>query len=152
MQARASSGALFALLSNWLKLVETPLVKSDARAGVHRSASVAGGRLETLLSASPSNDEAGLAWAIELLAQEQIGPAMRRYILAGRPPGQGRSAGPVVCSCFGVRHAEIEDAVKEGRDSVEAVGGALRAGTNCGSCRPEIPEDRRSLSKRGSPP
>ena len=130
--------ALFALLSNWLKLVETPLVKSDARAGVHRSASVAGGRLEILLSASRSNDEPGLAWAIELLAQERIDAATRRYILAGRAPGQGEGGGPVVCSCFGVRQAVIEDAVKQGRASVEAVGDALRAGTNCGSCRPEI--------------
>jgi assimilatory nitrate reductase catalytic subunit len=130
--------ALYALLLNWLRLVETPLEKSDARAGVHRSASVARGRLETLLSIGPASDEPGLAWAIELLAQERIDPAMRRYILAGRAPGEGKSGGPLVCSCFGVRQAEIEHAVRQGSQTVDAVGRASRAGTNCGSCRPEI--------------
>ena len=131
-------GAIFALLSNWLRRVETPLMKTNASAGVHRAASIVDGRLELLLSASPSNDEVGLDWAIELLAQERVDPAMRRYVLAGRSPGQSKGSGPLVCSCFGVRHAEIEDAVKQGRGSVEAVGIALLAGTNCGSCRPEI--------------
>jgi assimilatory nitrate reductase catalytic subunit len=33
----------------------------------------------------------------------------------------------------------IERAVAEGAlDSVEAIGRALRAGTNCGSCQPEL--------------
>ncbi len=124
---------------NWLRLVETPLVKSDAQAGVHRSASVTRGRLDTLLSIGPASDEPGLAWAIELLAQERIDPAMRRYILAGR--GAGREQGqqePLVCSCFGVRQAEFADAVRQGSQNVDAVGRASRAGTNCGSCRPEI--------------
>jgi assimilatory nitrate reductase catalytic subunit len=130
--------ALHALMSNWLKLAETPLAKSDARAGVHRSASLTRGRLETLLSTGPARDEAGLAWAIELLAQERIDAATRPYILAGRAPGQGKGGGPLVCACFGVRRAAIEEAAGQGCDSVEAVGRALRAGTNCGSCRPEI--------------
>jgi assimilatory nitrate reductase catalytic subunit len=85
------------LLSNWLKLGAAPLVKFDARAGVRRSASVLSDRLETLLSTGPSSDETGLAWAIELLARERIDAATRRYVLAGRSPGQGKSAGTLVC-------------------------------------------------------
>jgi assimilatory nitrate reductase catalytic subunit len=130
--------ALHSLLSNWLKLAATPLVNSDARSGVRRSASVADGQLEMLLSTGPADDETGLAWAIELLAQERIDAATRRFILAGRSPGRSEGAGPVICACFGVRHAEIEAAVSRGSGSVEAVGRALRAGTNCGSCKPEI--------------
>ena len=129
---------LHSLLSNWLEPAAAPLVVSDGRAGVRRSASVVDGRLETLLSTGPSNDETGLAWAVELLAQERIGEATRRYILAGRPPGEAKSAVALVCSCFGVPQAAIEDAARAGNDSVEGIGRALRAGTDCGSCRPEI--------------
>jgi assimilatory nitrate reductase catalytic subunit len=131
-------GALHALLSNWLKLAATPLVKFDARADVRRSASLSNGRLETLLSTNPANDEAGLAWAIELLGRQRIDAATRRYVLAGGSPGQGKSAGPLICACNGVRLGEIEEALRQGSASVEDVGRALRAGTNCGSCKPEI--------------
>ena len=144
--------ALHALLSNWLRLAETPLAKSDARAGVHRAASLTRGRLETLLSTGPARDEAGLAWAMELLALERIDAATRPYILAGRAPGHSRDGGPLVCACFGVRRGAIEDAAGQGCDSVEAVGRASRAGTNCGSCRPENPRDSRSFEEGGQPP
>jgi assimilatory nitrate reductase catalytic subunit len=130
--------ALHALLSNWLNRAASPLSKSDVRAGVRRSASIASGRLEILLSTGPENDETGLAWAIELLAKEHIDAATRRYVLAGSPPGQIGSLGPLICSCFGVPRGSIDKAVRAGHDSVEAVGRILRAGTNCGSCRPEI--------------
>ncbi len=44
----------------------------------------------------------------------------------------------MICSCFAVRRAAIEAAVRDGAADVDAVGAALKAGTNCGSCRPEI--------------
>ncbi len=49
------------------------------------------------------------------------------------------SAGPIVCACFGVGLATIRDAILSGTaTSVEGIGTALRAGTNCGSCLPEL--------------
>lgn len=60
-------------------------------------------------------------------------------ILTGRPPIGRPDPGPVLCSCFGVGVNTILRAIEaEGLMSVEAVGAALEAGTNCGSCRPEI--------------
>lgn len=60
-------------------------------------------------------------------------------ILAGRPPADMSDSGPVVCACFGVGINTILTAIEtRGLMSVEAVGAALEAGTNCGSCRPEI--------------
>jgi assimilatory nitrate reductase catalytic subunit len=45
----------------------------------------------------------------------------------------------VVCACFGVGIAAIEKLIASGAvKSVEAIGQHLKAGTNCGSCRPEI--------------
>ncbi len=47
--------------------------------------------------------------------------------------------GPVLCSCFNVGVNTILTAIEQqGLCTVEAVGAALQAGTNCGSCRPEI--------------
>ena len=60
-------------------------------------------------------------------------------ILTGRPPADVPDPGPVLCSCFGIGINTIVEAVEaEGLMTVEAVGAALEAGTNCGSCKPEI--------------
>ena len=69
--------------------------------------------------------------------------------LTGRPPADVPSPGPTLCSCFGIGVNTIVEAVEtQGLISVEAVGEALGAGTNCGSCRPEIAELLRSLQTR----
>ena len=54
-------------------------------------------------------------------------------------PADRPDPGPTLCSCFGVGVNTILTAIEtDGLMSVEAVGAALSAGTNCGSCRPEI--------------
>lgn len=69
--------------------------------------------------------------------------------LTGRPPADVPNPGPVICSCFGVGVNTILDAVEtQGALSVEAIGEVLRAGTNCGSCRPEIAEILQGLTAR----
>lgn len=69
--------------------------------------------------------------------------------LTGRPPADVPNPGPVICSCFGVGVNTILDAVEtQGALSVEAIGEVLRAGTNCGSCRPEIAELLQGLTAR----
>ncbi|MEX1154347.1 (2Fe-2S)-binding protein, partial [Parvibaculum sp.] len=45
----------------------------------------------------------------------------------------------IVCACFGVGAKRIAQTVAERKlTTVASVGEALGAGTNCGSCRPEI--------------
>lgn len=51
------------------------------------------------------------------------------------PPGANS---PRVCTCFEVSEHAISEAVLSGIDTVEALGKALKCGTNCGSCIPEI--------------
>lgn len=46
--------------------------------------------------------------------------------------------GPLVCSCFSVREKQIQEAIEEGANSVEALGESLKCGTNCGSCKAEL--------------
>ncbi|HEY6259890.1 MAG TPA: nitrate reductase [Xanthobacteraceae bacterium] len=45
---------------------------------------------------------------------------------------------PVVCACFGVGLDAVRKAVNSGATSVGDIGRTLRAGTNCGSCLPEL--------------
>ncbi|MEP3845923.1 MAG: molybdopterin-dependent oxidoreductase [Paracoccaceae bacterium] len=60
-------------------------------------------------------------------------------VLTGRVPADRPDPGPVLCSCFEVGINTILTAIEtDGLHSVEAIGAALQAGTNCGSCRPEI--------------
>jgi assimilatory nitrate reductase catalytic subunit len=48
------------------------------------------------------------------------------------------ASGPIVCACFGVGLNDVRDAVAAGATDVVAVGERLKAGTNCGSCLPEL--------------
>ena len=65
--------------------------------------------------------------------------ARRAHIGNCRPRRQGGiDRGATVCACFGVGANEIAAAVTRGCTTVAAVGEALQAGTNCGSCRAEI--------------
>jgi assimilatory nitrate reductase catalytic subunit len=49
------------------------------------------------------------------------------------------ASGPVICACFGVGLATIQDALASGQAAnAEQIGKALRAGTKCGSCLPEL--------------
>ena len=66
-------------------------------------------------------------------------PEQRRTVLSGRSADGLPDAGPVVCSCFGVGLNIIREALSSGAAAdVEEIGKALRAGTNCGSCLPEL--------------
>lgn len=51
------------------------------------------------------------------------------------PPGANS---PRVCTCFEVSEYTISQAILSGVDTTEALGKALKCGTNCGSCVPEI--------------
>ena len=60
-------------------------------------------------------------------------------ILTGVTPADRPNPGPVLCACFGIGVNTILHAIEsDGLMSVEAIGAALGAGTNCGSCKPEL--------------
>ena len=46
--------------------------------------------------------------------------------------------GGEVFACFGVSRGAVEAAIAQGATSLAAVGATTRAGTNCGSCLPEL--------------
>jgi assimilatory nitrate reductase catalytic subunit len=60
-------------------------------------------------------------------------------ILAGVSGANVIDAGQTICSCFDVGVNTLVDAIETGQaNSLDAIGNLLQAGTNCGSCRPEI--------------
>ncbi len=61
------------------------------------------------------------------------------HVLAGRPGAAHVDPGPTICACFSVGVNTIVSAVEQQNlISIEQIGAALSAGTNCGSCRPEL--------------
>jgi assimilatory nitrate reductase catalytic subunit len=75
-------------------------------------------------------------WIAAQLAQSK---ASAPELLAGRPMGAQADRGPIICICFNVGETTIRNAIADQTlSSIEAVGCALGAGTNCGSCRPAI--------------
>jgi assimilatory nitrate reductase catalytic subunit len=111
----------------------------DPAVGRYRAAMLNGERLQLALYIAP--DSAGLpsrAGPVALFAQERITQAQRRAVLAGRDPGRSAETGPIVCACHGVGRAAIDAAIADGCRTTGALGERLKAGTNCGSCLPEL--------------
>jgi assimilatory nitrate reductase catalytic subunit len=110
----------------------------DFGGGVYRAASFAGMRIETCLFVGPAHDAGDLDVVKTLFAAESLSDDQRRLLLSGRPIEGVASTGPVVCACFGVGRASICDAIASGARSAADIGARLKAGTNCGSCIPEL--------------
>jgi assimilatory nitrate reductase catalytic subunit len=68
-------------------------------------------------------------------------------LLSGKSIDGLASAGPIVCACFGIGRTTICDAIAAGAGSAAQIGVQLKAGTNCGSC---IPELKRLIAQAGA--
>ncbi len=114
-----------------------PIAYMDAGAGVRRVAFLdAEGRLDGAILAGPRPVAAARAWLAAILSEDAPDCAT---LLAGRAGAAAPDPGPTVCACFGVGLHDIVRAIaSQGLADVDAVGKALSAGANCGSCRPEI--------------
>lgn len=58
--------------------------------------------------------------------------------LSGRMRKDQPDPGAVVCACFNVGLNTLQAAVNDGASTVAALGTVTFAGTNCGSCKPEL--------------
>lgn len=106
---------------------------ADPARGIHRFAFSAAGRITGALFIAPEP----VRLARSHLATMLDNP--RPDLLAGHPGADQPDPGPTVCACMNVGLNTILGAILDrGILSVEALGTALGAGTNCGSCRPEL--------------
>ena len=94
----------------------------DRQRGLYRAAAFVDGKLEGALFVGPAD------------APPQGGDL--RQMVGG--PGIAQS-GAVICACFGVGLAAIHDTLASHKAAnVAEIGLALRAGTKCGTCLPEL--------------
>ncbi|MDB5500934.1 MAG: assimilatory nitrate reductase alpha subunit apoprotein [Tardiphaga sp.] len=110
----------------------------DAARGVFRAASFVDDRIETCLFIGPAQDSFDWEAVKALFAEGTLSDEQRRLLLSGKSADGQASAGPIVCACFGVGRTTICDAIAAGAGSVAEIGAQLKAGTNCGSCIPEL--------------
>ena len=110
----------------------------DFGGGVYRAASFAENRIETCLFVGPAHDAGDWDVVKSLFAADELSDDQRRMLLSGRSTDGLASAGPIVCACFGVGRGTICDAIAAGANSAADIGAQLKAGTNCGSCIPEL--------------
>jgi assimilatory nitrate reductase catalytic subunit len=110
----------------------------DFGGGVYRAASFAGDRIAACLFIGPAGDAGDWNVVKTLFAADALGDTERRMLLSGKSADGLASAGPIVCACFGVGRITICDAIAAGARSAADIGTKLKAGTNCGSCIPEL--------------
>jgi assimilatory nitrate reductase catalytic subunit len=112
---------------------------ADAPRGRYRAAAFVDGRLAGCVFVGPAEDAPQWDSVRALFEAESLAPADRRVLLSGCSADGVVDAGPLVCACFGVGLETIRRAlVAREAISVEDIGRALKAGTNCGSCVPEL--------------
>ena len=112
----------------------------DAPGGVYRAAAFDDvGALIGAVFLSPDGAPASWDGLKALLAARTLSSSGRRNLLSGHGEDRSASRGPLVCACFAVSALQIEQALaSEPGADVARLGQLLRAGTNCGSCVPEL--------------
>ena len=122
----------FGNAGDWIEL-------KDCSVNRYRAALIKDGRVE--LVCFFDRDPAALPprhWLEALFEKEQLSGDERIALLSGRPNLSTPDTGRIICACFGVGENDLKRVIAQGADSVEALGISLKAGTNCGSCIPEL--------------
>ncbi len=109
-------------------------VQSDPSTGIIRVAITQNGLITALFFASPHPVVVSRTAIIGLISTDRA-PLVA---LAGRNGSDQPDVGATVCACFNVGRSTLLAAAANGAVSVAALGAATCAGTNCGSCKPEL--------------
>ena len=105
----------------------------------YRGARIENGHLESCIFIGPDQDLPERDWLAQLISKDSLKETERVSLLTGKPASGQHDVGRIICSCFSVGINTIADAIKNQKlTSPESIGAALKAGTNCGSCVPEL--------------
>jgi len=111
----------------------------DAPRGIYRAAALVGRKLEACLFVGPPDAVPPWDAVKALFEAETVGDMARRLLLSGQSVDGMADTGPLICACFGVGLQTVRGAIASGvAHNVSDIGRLLRAGTNCGSCLPEL--------------
>jgi assimilatory nitrate reductase catalytic subunit len=114
----------------------TYLEMQDVARGQHRIIAVDTGRCVAALYLSKSPLKLPRSWLYETYNSDANNTLA---LLAGRSASAQEDQGEIICTCFNIGVHKITRAIElQQLTSVEELGAALRAGTNCGSCRPML--------------
>ncbi|ALP53791.1 nitrate reductase [Candidatus Tenderia electrophaga] len=117
---------------NWVEYL-------DARAHQYRAVRMVGRQVESCVFTAPGHELPSRSWLAGLFAKDVLTDAEHSGLLLGKPPVGQEDVGRVVCACFSVGINSISTAIKaQNLCSAEEIGAVLKAGTNCGSCVPEL--------------
>jgi assimilatory nitrate reductase catalytic subunit len=126
------------------------IVYADPGRGDFRYANFVEGRLEACLFLGGPDVALPSRESLVASFDEAVALYHRSGVLAGAKPGTAgdQGEGCTVCACFAVGLRTIQNAIRDdGLKSVESIGAALRAGTNCDSCIPELKQILRDCSE-----
>jgi len=110
----------------------------DKAASRYRAARFVGENLDACIFIGPDANLPPRDWLVRLFAEPALNARARGRVLAGLPAGDQEDAGATVCSCFSVGRNTLAKAIRAGATTPEQLGECLQAGTNCGSCVPEL--------------
>jgi assimilatory nitrate reductase catalytic subunit len=140
-QALESVIASESILRNLLQIPrEAELISySDPKKFVFRYAGLMAGKLEAcVFFAPPANDLPERELAARWLGREMDARERLSLLAAHEPDGQ-MQAGKIVCACFAVGEKTLSNVIRDKNLRTPAeIGAACKAGTNCGSCIPEL--------------
>ncbi len=113
----------------------------DSAVNRYRAARIENGRLESCIFIGPDFLLPERDWLLNLFKDDKLDDKDRISVLSGKPAGAQKDAGRAVCACFNVGINTLKETIAaQGLTTPEQVGELLKAGTNCGSCIPEIRE------------
>ncbi len=133
---------------NFLEILKTEITKGetdyieykDNKRGAYRFALFENDRLSACVFDSLADELPDMEWVSSLFSKQCLDEKDRKSILAAKP-FNGELAGSIVCACYAVGKNTINNAIKnDACTTVQALGDKLKAGTNCGSCIPELNE------------
>ena len=137
-----------AQMLNWLGIKNEAAAKAqqleilsyqDAGSDLYRLALInKGGQLQGVAFMSSNTDLPERTWLAMQFEQSSLTIRARHALLSGYAPA-GEDIGAIVCACYSVGEKTVEKAIREqGCHTTKQIGESIKAGTNCGSCIPEL--------------
>jgi len=119
----------------------------DETLGYYRAALIRDKRISSCIFIAQDDTLPDDQWLDSIFAETELQKVSRANLLSGQPPSDIKPAGKTVCACFNVGINTIIEAIQTKKlTTTEQIGEVLQAGTNCGSCLPELKETLQKIN------
>lgn len=115
------------------------IVFSDPASDRFRCAQLTAGQLDWVLAVTNDSRPIDTQWLAGLFTEAILSEEQRADLIAGKPAGVQVDVGPIICACFSLGRNTLIEAIQSHHiTDAKALGACTQAGTNCGSCLPEL--------------